>query len=53
MNKKLNEQISDIKEDVHDLIHGVEEEGRTGADICKQLRNIDKLLDQIIQETKK
>lgn len=27
MNKKLNEQISDIKEDVHDLIHGVEEEG--------------------------
>jgi septation ring formation regulator EzrA len=47
MNKKLNEQISDIKEEINDLIHGIEEEGRTGADICKQLKNINKILDRI------
>lgn len=50
MNKKLDKQISDIKYEINELIHGIEEEGRTGADICKQLQNINKLLDQIIQE---
>lgn len=50
MNKKLDKQISDIKDEINDLIHGIEEEGRTGADICRELQYINELLDELLTE---
>ena len=50
MNKKLNEQISDIKYEINELIRGVSEDGRTGSDVCRELKYINELLDELIQE---
>ena len=50
MNKKLDKQISDIKDEINELIRGISEDGRTGSDVCRELQYINELLDELIQE---
>lgn len=50
MNKKLDKQISDIKNEINELIRGISEDGRTGSDVCRELQYINGLLDELIKE---